>query len=79
MFEVLDRDVRGCQPTRVVDGALGIVSILALQRQNSVFQSGVFRAQCLRQPLALVHSRFGHNPATAASQKETDHERDNDR
>ena len=66
LFQALDRVILGCQTTRIVDGALGIVSILSLQRQNSVFQSSVFRAQSLRQPLALVHSRFGDNSTTAA-------------
>ncbi len=54
MLEPLDRFVLDRQSMRIVDGAVGIIAILALQGENLVFQASVFGAKRMRKLLAFV-------------------------
>ena len=75
VFQPLDRLVLDRQAACIVDGAVGIVSVLALQGQDLVFQPGVFRAQGLAS--ACWHSSIRERGTIA--HPETDEQQDAER
>jgi len=73
VLEALDRLILDRETPPIIDGAFGIVPVLASQGQDPVFESRIFRAQGLRETLALVHSRTGYDSAAGNRRQEEDH------